>query len=83
VLELKIVMFNSLYAWMVVYNSPCFSSFMKFLDLCSYFFSLIGVIFVYSLCTWVELICAFSRLICFSKNKFINFFLFSDLRKDS
>jgi hypothetical protein len=31
VVELKIVMFKSLYAWIVVYNSPRFSRFQNFL----------------------------------------------------
>jgi hypothetical protein len=36
VIELKVIMFKSLYAWLVVYNSPHFSTFSKFLKLCSY-----------------------------------------------
>jgi hypothetical protein len=31
------VMFKSLHGWMTVSNSPCFSSFMEFLDLYSSF----------------------------------------------
>jgi hypothetical protein len=30
VLELKVVMFKSLYVWMAMYNSPHFSSFTEF-----------------------------------------------------
>jgi hypothetical protein len=37
VLRVKAVTFKSLYAWIAAYNSLCFSSFTKFLDLCSSF----------------------------------------------
>jgi hypothetical protein len=36
VVELKSVIFKSLYAWMVVCNSPHFSSFTEFLDFCPF-----------------------------------------------
>jgi hypothetical protein len=39
IVELKSVMFKSLYAWMTAYNSPHFPSFTKILDL-YYFFPL-------------------------------------------
>ena len=35
--KISVVMFKSLYAWMVAYNSPPFS-FTEFLDTCFFFF---------------------------------------------
>jgi hypothetical protein len=37
VVELKNVMFKSLYTWIAAYNSLLFSSFSNFLDFCSSF----------------------------------------------
>jgi hypothetical protein len=38
IIELKAIMFKSLYVWMVVYNSSLFSNFLEFMDLCVFFY---------------------------------------------
>jgi hypothetical protein len=58
VLELKAIIFKSLYVWMVAYGSSCCSNFLEFLDLCSST-SQLGVSLVYLLCTWVAPLCVF------------------------
>jgi hypothetical protein len=35
VIELKTIMFKSIYVWMIDYNSACFSNFLEFMDLYS------------------------------------------------
>jgi hypothetical protein len=39
VIELKAIMFETLYVWIVAYNCSLFSNFLKFLDLCFSFVS--------------------------------------------
>jgi hypothetical protein len=48
-LVLKVDMFKSPYAWMIAYNSPCFSSLTEFLDFCSSFLLSLGFL-LYSSC---------------------------------
>lgn len=55
-MELKALMFKTLYGWIVTLqslNGSHFSNFQEFEDLCSSSSPQLDVLLVYSLCTWV------------------------------